>query len=69
MAAAGLSIGWVGAFAGARLVSGLLFGIRPVDPATYAAITAALTLMTAVAAYIPAKKAARIDSAECLRTQ
>ncbi len=53
----------------AQFVSALLFGLRPRDPATYVAAPLVLTFVGALAAWLPARRAARIDPAVILRNQ
>jgi putative ABC transport system permease protein len=66
-AAAGLAVGLFGAFVAARLLGGLLFGVRPDDPLTFACV-AVLTAAVAIAATLPAAaRAARIDAGRTLR--
>jgi putative ABC transport system permease protein len=67
MAALGAAIGVAGALVGSRLVAGLLFGIRPSDPVTFAAIPALLLLVAALACWLPARRAARLDPLAALR--
>jgi len=52
----------------ARLLRGLLFGVTADDPITFLAMLAALTLVAAIAGYIPALRASRIDPAVALRS-
>ncbi|PYR75493.1 MAG: hypothetical protein DMF86_15110 [Acidobacteria bacterium] len=59
-------IGAIGATALARLLGALLFGVGPADPATFAAAAATLALVGALAAYLPARRAARIDPVRAL---
>jgi len=66
MAAIGASLGLAGAAAARRVTSGLLFGISPVDPVTFAAAAAVLFAVAAVATAIPALRATRIDPARAL---
>ena len=63
----GIGIGLVAAAAATRVMASLLFGVSAVDPVTYAAVAAGLTLTTLVASYLPAARAARIDPALALR--
>jgi ABC-type lipoprotein release transport system permease subunit len=56
-----------GALAGARLLTSMLFEIRPSDPTTLAAVAMLLLATAAAAAYIPARRATRIDPARALR--
>jgi len=50
-----------------RLMSGLLFGVSPVDVPTYAAVSAALAAVVLLASYVPARRAARVDPLVALR--
>jgi putative ABC transport system permease protein len=45
----------------------LLYNVEPVDPATFAALTALMTLVTVAACYVPARRAARLDPTVALR--
>jgi predicted permease len=66
-AIAGIAIGLAGAFALSRFLSSLLFGIRAVDPLTYAAVTAALIAVAVTACWVPASRAMRVDPLVALR--
>ena len=69
MAILGVVPGVLGAYAAARAMSALLFGVRPEDPLTIAA-AAALCLATAVlGALPPALRAARVDPMSALRAE
>ena len=59
-------IGAIGATALARLLGTLLFGVGPADPLTFAAAAVALGTVGALAAYLPARRAARIDPVRAL---
>lgn len=63
----GIALGLVVAFAGSRLIAGLLYGVSRVDPLTYAAAAALVLLVGAVACIVPARRAARVDPAQTLR--
>ena len=72
----GLSLSIIGAGVGVaisvlitRLLSGLLYGIRPTDPVTFAATTVLLILVGTVASCVPAYRAARMDPMKTLREQ
>jgi putative ABC transport system permease protein len=63
----GIAIGSVLAFAGAGLMRRLLFGIPPHDAVTFATITVVLAGVGVLAAYLPARRAARVDPITALR--
>ncbi|HEY0874588.1 MAG TPA: ABC transporter permease [Vicinamibacterales bacterium] len=67
LAAAGILIGTLAAMAISPLVEAQLFGVRRLDPLTYAAVALALLLMSVLAAYIPARRAMSVDPAQALR--
>ena len=48
-------------------LSGLLFGVAPFDPVTYAAVAGILLLVVGGASYLPARRIAELDPAEVLR--
>ena len=58
---AGLFIGLFGAVATARLLGNFLFGVKPTDPASFAAVALLLAGVAALACYIPARRATRVD--------
>jgi putative ABC transport system permease protein len=64
---AGTVAGAVGAFALTRLLSGLLFGVSALDVTTFLSMAAVLTLVTALACYLPARRATRTDPLIALR--
>ena len=69
LALCGVGIGLIAAVAFARLVSGLLFDVRAIDPLTFAAIAGLLAGVALLASYIPARRAARIDPMISLRCE
>jgi predicted permease len=67
MAAIGAIIGLCAAFAAQKFTSGLLFGISPVDPLTFAAAPIFLLAVAAIACAIPGARVLRIDPTQALR--
>jgi predicted permease len=63
----GTVAGLAGAFAATRLMSSLVFGVRPTDPITFVAALLFLLCVALLASYIPARRAARIDPVVALR--
>jgi predicted permease len=70
----GLKLALLGVFIGgalaiglARVISGFLFDVQPTDPATYAAVAAALTAVALIACFMPARRATRVDPIVALR--
>ena len=63
----GMAIGFVMALALARYVESLLFGMKPADPVTIAIASAGLVIVTALAAWIPARRATAVDPVQALR--
>ena len=66
---AGVALGLVAASGLSRLMSSLVFGVTPQDPATYAATGIVLLLAATLASYIPASRAAAVDPMEALRAE
>jgi ABC-type antimicrobial peptide transport system permease subunit len=52
-----------------RLMSSLLFGVKALDPLTYAAVSALLIAAAVLASYLPARRAMAIDPVEALRAE
>jgi putative ABC transport system permease protein len=67
LAAAGVAVGLVGAFALTRAIGTLLFDVSPRDPMTYASLSVILTVVALLACYIPARRATRVDPITALR--
>lgn len=65
----GLLIGLVAAFAVAKLMAGLLYGLSPSDPLTFTLAPLTLALVVLVATYLPARRAVRLDPIAALRSE
>jgi ABC-type antimicrobial peptide transport system permease subunit len=64
-----LVLGIAGAFAATRLLSSLLFGVGAADPGTFAAIVVLVSAVAFVAAWLPARRATRVDPIIALRAE
>jgi predicted permease len=69
LTAVGVALGLVGAVALTRAMGSLLFQVRPIDPITYTAVSAVLILASAVASYVPTRRATRVDVIDSLRAE
>ncbi len=67
LAGIGMIVGVVSAWVLARTLSGLLFGVTSSDPVTFAGMLVILTAVAALAGYLPARRASRIDPMAALR--
>ena len=67
LAASGAALGIASALAGSRLIASMLFGVTPTDLPTFAAAGVLFLLLAAVASWIPARRAARVDPLVVLR--
>jgi predicted permease len=69
LALVGIGLGMVGALAVARSLESFVFGITTTDIPTFAAVAALLAVVAVAASYIPARRAARADPMEALRSE
>jgi predicted permease len=69
MGAWGLAIGIIAAFGVARAMAGLLVGLSPSDPLTFAAVPIVLAFVVVIATYLPARRAVRLDPVAALRSE
>jgi putative ABC transport system permease protein len=67
LSAAGIAIGIVASLALTRLMSSMLFHVRPIDPLTLALVAAIVLATALIATFLPARRATRIDPIEALR--
>ena len=67
LAGVGAALGLAAAAGLTRLMSSLLFGVTPLDPLTYAAVSALLIGAAALASYLPARRATRVNPVIALR--
>ena len=67
LAAIGIALGVAAALAVSRVLASLLFGVRATDPIVFAGVSAALLGVAVMAAYIPARRASRVDALTALR--
>jgi len=68
LAAIGVVLGTVAALVGTRLITSMLYGVEPTDPATFATMIGVLMVVAAFSGLLPAIRAARVDSAGALRS-
>jgi len=67
LAVIGVGAGLVGAFVLTRWMSSLLFGVKPNDWVTFAAVSACLLFTALLACYLPARRATKVDPLVALR--
>jgi putative ABC transport system permease protein len=69
LTALGVALGLAGAVAASEALATLLFGVSRLDPLTYVAVVAVLATVSALACWVPAWRAARVDPVSTLRTE
>ena len=69
ISAAGIVIGSAASVGLARFIANLLYAVRALDPATFAAVAFMLALIAMVASYIPARRTLRVDPLIALRSE
>ena len=69
LAALGIGIGLAGALGVTRFMRAMLYGVSPFDPVSFIAVAVVLTAIVFLASYVPARRAARVDPIEALRSE
>jgi predicted permease len=69
LALAGVAVGTLGSFALSKWIQSLLFGTTPTNPAVFSGVGLLLCAVALLAAYVPARRASRIEPLEALRTE
>jgi ABC-type antimicrobial peptide transport system permease subunit len=65
----GGAVGMVGAVVASRVLSGFLVGVSPLDPITFLRVTLVLFVTAFLAAYLPARRASKVDPVNALRAE
>jgi ABC-type antimicrobial peptide transport system permease subunit len=69
LVAIGIACGLLVAFLSMRLMASILFNVSPMDPVTYAVITACVIVTAYLACYLPSRRAATVDPVHALRAE
>jgi putative ABC transport system permease protein len=69
LSAAGVAVGLIGAFGATRIMKSMLVGVKPEDPATFAAMAVVFAIIAGAASWLPARRAARLDPTVALRDE
>jgi len=69
LAGAGIVLGLIGAISLTQLLRSLLFGVSPADPITFLAVPLLMVLVGLLACWLPARRAAKVDPMEALRSE
>jgi predicted permease len=69
LALVGVALGTLGSFAFSKWIESLLFGTTPTNPAVFSGVSLLLCVVALVAAYVPARRASRIEPLQALRTE
>ena len=67
LAVAGVALGLMAALALTRVLSSMLYEVKPTDPITFGSVALLLTAVAFLACFIPARSAAKVDPMEALR--
>jgi predicted permease len=69
LAGIGVACGLVAALILMRFMGSILFGVNPIDPLTYIAVSAGLAVTALLASYVPSRRAAAVDPVDALRAE
>jgi ABC-type lipoprotein release transport system permease subunit len=64
-----MALGLAGAVAASQYLQGMLFGLTPLDPRTYAVVVVGFSGVALFAAYVPARRATAVDPLVALRSE